>query len=502
MPCMGRYSYWFESHASMSLSESRKTTSTALASRRDLIKNSNQEEETHLGELQVAFVSEGENSGFEVLRNMGTTPILLLLLLSLTICCEARLLSSEEYLEMNKYLAFINRPGVKTIRNVHGEVFDCVDILKQPAFDDSLLKNHTVQPLKSGLSDGGCPVATVPLRRVQMEDLLRAGSVSKYVKKQQKGDRHNKLSQSVFHEYAVARMPGSGSYHGTAVTLNVWNPQLNTGTGGIFSLAQLWITNGPYQEINTIEVGWQVYPNMYGNTATHLFIYWTADGYQTTGCYNLKCSGFVQVDPNIFPEMILPTSTTGGAQVEIRLTVIKDSASGNWWLSYEEASVGQVWVGYWPASLFTYLAQSADRIDWGGEITGTASYPPMGSGGFPSEGYGKAAYARNIQYVDNSDAFVDVPSPLIIDETKKSCYLLQDDGYDPTFGRYFFFGGPALVCNNGSHLPVANVVFNVLSLNVYHLLLETDVQINNLVFYELNWVSLLVPCLFPHKLAI
>ncbi|XP_068640122.1 protein neprosin-like [Aristolochia californica] len=411
---------------------------------------------------------------------METTPILFLLLLSLTICCEAGFLSSEEYLEMNKYLAFINRPGVKTIRNVHGEVFDCVDIFKQPAFDHSLLKNHTVQmepsfvknkfkgdpsyiAMKSGLSDGGCPVGTVPLRRVQMEDLLRAGSVSKYVKKQQKGDRHNKLSQSVFHEYAVARMPGSGSYHGTAVTLNVWNPQPNTGTGGIFSLAQLWITNGPYQEINTIEVGWQVYPNMYGDTATHLFIYWTADGYQTTGCYNLRCSGFVQVDPNIFPEMILPTSTTGGAQVEIRLTVIKDSATGNWWLSYEEASVGQVWVGYWPASLFTYLALSADRIDWGGEITGTASYPPMGSGRFPSEGYGNAAYARNIQYVDNSDAFVDVPSPLIIDETKKSCYLLQDDGYDPTFGRYFFFGGPggadvAVVCNNGSHLPVGNAV--------------------------------------------
>ncbi|XP_068642020.1 protein neprosin-like, partial [Aristolochia californica] len=220
--------------------------------------------------------------------------------------------------------------------------------------------------------------------------------------------------------------------------------------GEFFSLAQLWIASGPVNEINTIEVGWQVYPDLYGNTATHLFTFWTNDSY-TTGCYNLRCSAFVQVDTNIVPEMILPTSITNSTQVEIKLTVTKDDSTGNWWLGYEEGSSGEVWVGYWPGSLFNHLAKSADRIDWGGEITGTPgnSYPPMGSGKLPSAGYKFAAYARNIQYFNYQNAIEDVPSQLTIDETKKSCYQLEDGGNDVgNFGRHFYFGGPGgSVCN-------------------------------------------------------
>ncbi|KAG9445968.1 hypothetical protein H6P81_012096 [Aristolochia fimbriata] len=211
----------------------------------------------------------------------------------------------------------LNEPS--RCKNVHGEVFDCVDIFKQPAFDHSVLKDHRIQ-------------------------------------------------------YAVASMPGSGLYHGTGVTLNVWNPQPNTTTGGIFSLAQLWVASGPSQEINTIEAGWQ------------------ADGYQNTGCYNLRCSGFVQVDQNIMPEMTLPTSVAGVDQARNQTR----RASAMKKLLF----VKYIWVGYWPSSLLTYLAQKADRIDWGGETTGTpsGSYPPIGSGTFPNAGPGYAGYASRIHY--------------------------------------------------------------------------------------------------------
>ncbi|CAN6373638.1 unnamed protein product [Urochloa humidicola] len=68
-----------------------------------------------------------------------------------------------------------------------------------------------------------------------------------------------------------------------------------------FSLAQLWITGGPYasNELNTVEAGWHVFPRLYGDNNTRLSIYWTRDGYNKTGCYNLRCPGFIQTNNQI-----------------------------------------------------------------------------------------------------------------------------------------------------------------------------------------------------------
>ncbi|XP_068640310.1 protein neprosin-like [Aristolochia californica] len=367
---------------------------------------------------------------------MTTTPVLFLFLVSLVFSCEARTPSSDEYLEMKKYLQFINRPGVKTIT-------------MEPSFiQNNVKKDPTYIAMKLGFSNGGCPLGTVPLRKFQMEDLLRAGSVSNFTKKLQKIDQDDKLSQQDVHAYAAERLMG-GPFYGTAVTLSVWNPQPNPQTGGIFSLAQLWVTSLPYTPVNTIEVGWQVSPTLYGNYATHLFIFWTNNGYQT-GCYNLRCPGFVQVSSVIVPEMILPVSVPGGPIVEIILTVVRDANTGNWWLIFNEASVGQVEVGYWPGSLYTYLAQSASTIDWGGEVDTMpgGTFPPMGSGNFPTAAPGYVAYARNIQFVDINGLFFDAPIELTKLETRPSCYQLRD-GYNPgNLGRYFGFGGPGgNVCN-------------------------------------------------------
>ncbi|KAH0877114.1 hypothetical protein HID58_064508 [Brassica napus] len=47
--------------------------------------------------------------------------------------------------------------------------------------------------------------------------------------------------------------------------------------GDDFSLAQIWVTSGSYenQDLNTLETGWQVYPNKYGDHQPRLFTYWT-----------------------------------------------------------------------------------------------------------------------------------------------------------------------------------------------------------------------------------
>ncbi|KAG5593237.1 hypothetical protein H5410_043751 [Solanum commersonii] len=55
-------------------------------------------------------------------------------------------LSKLEDMEMEKQLKLLNKPVVKTIKTVYGDIYDCVDFYKQPAFDHPLLKNHNFHP--------------------------------------------------------------------------------------------------------------------------------------------------------------------------------------------------------------------------------------------------------------------------------------------------------------------------------------------------------------------
>ena len=88
-------------------------------------------------------------------------------------------------------------------------------------------------------------------------------------------------------------------------------------------------------------------------------------------------------------------------------------------------------VGYWPQSIFKYLASSATELDWGGEIYnskpgGLHTKTQMGSVHFPNEGYGKASYFQNIQYVDSKGNLIDVEvERLVPDATKPSCYNID-----------------------------------------------------------------------------
>ncbi|XP_077251427.1 uncharacterized protein LOC143890601 [Tasmannia lanceolata] len=110
-------------------------------------------------------------------------------------------LSKEEDLELERQLKIINKPAIKTIKTRYGQIFSCVDINKQPAFDHPLLMNHKIQmapgslpkvikdkkassldvSLKIGFKNGGCPVGTVPIRRIKKEDLIRAKSSRNFV---------------------------------------------------------------------------------------------------------------------------------------------------------------------------------------------------------------------------------------------------------------------------------------------------------------------------------
>ncbi|XP_020112704.1 uncharacterized protein LOC109727171 [Ananas comosus] len=378
---------------------------------------------------------------------------------------------------IHKHLKKINKPAVKSMER-DGDIIDCVPIDKQPALDHPLLKDHKIQSVAPEMpifqTDGEdqpknytvmrrdlqeywrqvehCPEGTVPIRRTTVEDVLRAKSLSHFGKKMKKpnmpfvGNPNYKQSKinNQGHEYAVVYASDSNpQYYGARAIINLWDPYVQVSPE--FSLSQLWVIAGSFQgsDLNTIEVGWQVSPAIYGDSKIRLFIYWTSDGYNKTGCYNLVCSGFVQTNNQIIiGGPIAPISTYDGDQFEITLTVWKDPKTGDWWLGWGSNTVT---VGYWPSKLYTHLSAYSTFVEYGGEIVdaranGQHTQTQMGSGHFPAEGYRKASYFRNVELVNSANTLYSPPSlsPLVTDA---NCYDIAVSS-NTDWGTYFYYGGP------------------------------------------------------------
>uniref|UniRef100_A0A0D3EZ90 Neprosin PEP catalytic domain-containing protein n=1 Tax=Oryza barthii TaxID=65489 RepID=A0A0D3EZ90_9ORYZ len=273
-----------------------------------------------------------------------------------------------------------------------GDIIDCVHISRQPAFDHPLLKNHTIQirpsiqpsvmygeaarPFTQTWNQNGekCPDNTIPIRRIKEEDVIRATSVAMFGKKTH-GSHHPRLAGATDgHQYGVASATGDTNYYGT-----------------------------------------KVFPTIYGDEKTRLFIYWTV----------------------VIGGSISPVSIYGGPQYEYDYLVWKDPAGGNWWLQ-----VGGNSVGYWPSSIFTHLQTGvADSVQWGGEVNSPRNTTPMGSGHFPEEGFGKAAYSRAIQVVDSSNN-LKPPNGVGLIAHSPNCYNVMNGSTVTNWGTYIYYGGP------------------------------------------------------------
>ncbi|CAI8608736.1 unnamed protein product [Vicia faba] len=364
--------------------------------------------------------------------------------------------SAQQIYKLKKMIATrlqeINKPAIKTIQSPDGDIIDCVLTHKQPAFDHPLLKGEKpMDPPENlrrynqirntsdhfqlwSLSGESCPDGTIPIRRITEEDMLRAHSINSFGRK---------FPNASIHEYAVIS-EGNDKFYGAKGAINVWTPNLESWRE--FSVAQLWLVAGtPGKDLNSIEAGWQVYGRLYGDYLSRFFIYWTGDDYNN-GCYNLMCPGFVQTNRKYaLGGAITKTSTYKGKQYSITLKVLKDKQTGNWWLGVDEYG-SEYLIGYWPSKLFTQLKNGADEVNFGGEIvnlktTGPHTSTSMGSGHFPEEGFGKAAYIRNMQVIDtdyNLKAFKN-PSHRV---TNLYCYSMVERDSDPNWGHYIFFGGP------------------------------------------------------------
>jgi len=366
-----------------------------------------------------------------------------------------------------------------------GDHFDCVPVEQQPGVRMHGLKSIATPPpasavLKASKASGEgsdsaqkpigiasqlsadkqvdefgnsrvCEDSTIPMRRVTLEETSRFATLKNYFEKGPDGSgqaprTENKIvaPSAVAHKYSYTYQYVNNL--GDTTTLNLWSPYVNTGLGEIFSLSQSWtIAYSPV--LQTAEVGWQNYPGYYGGENSRLFIYWTADGYNRTGCYNLSCGAFVQTAGGwYFGGGFSNYSSYYGAQYEFRAQYYW--YQGNWWLGLGNAN-SITWVGYYPGSLYRggAMTTNAQLIEFGTEGVGSNPWPPEGSGLWASWGWSWAAYQRELYYWASPGAAAYFDS-LTAAQPSSNCYTIAGPywgGWTPPsndWGTYFYEGGP------------------------------------------------------------
>jgi hypothetical protein len=353
-----------------------------------------------------------------------------------------------------------------------GAIFDCIPIEQQPALKGSSEpvpkapdlpqveaagRPQVAEERKASLISSPfgpdrtdwhgnaifCQPGTIPMRRVTLETLTRFGTLKDFFQKGPRGaGRPPRASEPATvpatHRWAHAfqSVPNAGGHS----YLNLWDPTI-IGPNQVFSLSQHWYVGGNGANLQTAECGWQVYPSMYGDAKAHFFIYWTADGYNATGCYNLTCSAFVQTGQDYTPGMVLtPTSVSSGPQYELELAYLH--TGGRWWI-YVNGTSGANAIGYYPDTIYNggALATNAAEIDYGGEVVGTTTFPPMGSGAFANAGSQQAAYHRTIGYWPTDGGGM-VNASLTPSQQWPNCYTAQVNLYGSPWFETLWYGGP------------------------------------------------------------
>ncbi|KAI3967527.1 hypothetical protein MKW92_009227 [Papaver armeniacum] len=375
--------------------------------------------------------------------------------------------AEEDDLEIERQLRVLNKKPVKTIINEAGDVIDCIDIYKQPAFDNSLLKDHKIRMNPSsipgekrsknvsassifgGLQRARCPSGTVPIRRTTREDLVNA----KYFAKKSKPMDANGYPNIGNNFVSVEEDIQWKKYFGAAAYMSIHNLTVRPDQ---YSTSQIWIVNSTRPDINSIQFGIMKCPSVFaaGDSRTRLFGYWGVKvGQQTTGCYNMLCDGFVQVSEDIHLEHPFTQSSIYGQRIyDVYLKVYQVQEVGDWWLSVGPNAGNTEDVGYWPAEIFTTLRSSASAVRFGGNAgsLSQASSPPMGNGYLPQLlDYKKTAFMRQMKYINEmgNPAHLDPRSVRTINGAVPQCYDIKFAGQLAGSGNTMAYGGPGGICN-------------------------------------------------------
>ncbi|EFH42562.1 hypothetical protein ARALYDRAFT_919113 [Arabidopsis lyrata subsp. lyrata] len=214
------------------------------------------------------------------MRKSGLLTLLGLGVLMITNCVIARRsLSQEENLELEMQLKLLNKPALKTVKTEYGDVYDCVDFYKQPAFDNPLLKDHdfhfdmkpneiqisTTRGSKDFSSNKmkafefkgvGCPRGTVPIKRITKEDLIRLRNSTGSIIHPQTVDElglHFAGAHVNNRELDNMKLGGAEAYFSLYQTPDVGQMQFSSGL--------IKVAAGD----DVIKTGWTVNPTLYGD---------------------------------------------------------------------------------------------------------------------------------------------------------------------------------------------------------------------------------------------
>ncbi|KAF5190136.1 putative NEP-interacting protein [Thalictrum thalictroides] len=362
-----------------------------------------------------------------------------------------RILSKNEDLELEQQLRVLNKPAIKTIQD-EGDLYDCIDINKQPALDHPLLKDHKIQmkptsrpkslaikssqlreSTKALLRSIGCPEGTVPIQRTTKEDLRRAKSFRETHSLNFRLLATNSPSQHV----AGVHSTGAATYYGAQANMNMINPKV---TDDQSTLAAITISN----KNHAILAGWAVSPSLYGDHNTHLITYWKGD--INSGCYNLLCSaGFVLIENHYGFQVKQNTSTLDGIQQEIQILIWHDNKTDNWWVSLPNDSTDHVIdIGYWPGSIVPGLSKGASSVSFGGLTQAPANEPspPMGYGTFPSNNLKHCGYFAEMKTIDQNEYLTGLVGSWGEFTDSPNCYGAKYFGNEDGNGYVMEYGGP------------------------------------------------------------
>uniref|UniRef100_A0A0E0K659 Neprosin PEP catalytic domain-containing protein n=1 Tax=Oryza punctata TaxID=4537 RepID=A0A0E0K659_ORYPU len=281
-----------------------------------------------------------------------------------------------------------------------GDIYDCVDVNQQPTFKHPLFKDHKVQmepssfpiglDIKSSsvaavsqaqLSTIDCPIGTVPILRNNEVDTMMV-------------QRIGKLTSNDVQQQLAAGIKYFDDVYGTRASINVYDPKVKKDSN---DLSASWIQIGNVPKVtdgDEIGAGSWVSARTSGDNFARFHIAW-------------------------------------------------DPKTKNWWLAYGS---NNTLIGYWPSSQFSYIKDIGNFAFWGGYVQGpTASSDPpqMGSGHFASEGYGKAAFIRNIQVIKDENNKLVTPNIRNAYPGSDDRKLYTDDGYGINDdGMHVYYGWP------------------------------------------------------------
>jgi hypothetical protein len=227
--------------------------------------------------------------------------------------------------------------------------------------------------------------------------------------------------------------------------LNVWDPEIHN--SGDHSIMQCGMQNYKPKLLHSLEAGWTVDKGLNGDTIAHVFTYYTNNGYSSDGDdkggYNRLVKGWKQYDKNIFPgARINGVSTQGGTQLGISFKY--QLYQGNWWFS-----VQNIWLGYYPASLFPGgLNSNAEWIGFWGEVFTSLANPDqttdqMGSGRKAETGWTHACFESNLRIQVNTAGTMAAHDGSPSAEDPKLYDIVPHMNSGTGLGSYFYAGGQA-----------------------------------------------------------